>query len=1095
MKSIRAPITGERHKIATDTSRKGIGRLSLLGGFELRNASGKLTRLPTRKAEALLAFLALAPRRAQPRDSLTALLWGDAPEKHARASLRQTLSLIGKALGRGALVADARSVALGPGALETDVAEFDGGAATGDATALERACALYRGELLAGLAVSEPPFEEWLLAERERLRERAIDRLARLISAQRERGEIERAIDTGLRLLALEPLEEIAHRALMRLYAEQGRRAAALRQYQVCVSVLRRELGAEPAPETKSLYNELLRRPHPEPGERQGAEMPIRATPLIGRRVELDLVAAALVDARAGRGRVIAILGEAGIGKTRLTEEIAARAGEDGFGVLAGRCYESQQLFPFAPWVELFRAAGIPADAELLDGLEPAWRTEIARILPELAAGEEEPGDEGLALELRGRLFEAILRLVARLVTRGPMVLLLEDLHWADETSLRLLATVGRRIQDLPVALLVTARGEEISGAPHLRRTLQELEKDGRLAQLSLAPLSRGDTALLVRSLVRAGTDEGTTARVAELAWQASEGNPFVVVESVRAIGDEALRGTGAVLSLPERVRDLIRDHVERLGPGARKLLAVAAVAGRDFDFALLQRACGLSEHEASEALEELVRRQILCAVGEHFDFVHDRIRQVVDDDLLAPARRALHAAIAEALEALHARDLAKAYGLLAYHYARTDRSEKAVTYLTRFAERAAHGGAHAEAIIALDEALGHLARYPEAPGEQRRLDLVFRKARSLFFLGRFAEVLDLLLPERERVDAAGSERIAAAYYFRLGSTLTYLGDHARAVENAKRALAEATSCADGAMMGKAHFLLALASFWTNPAAGVRHGREAVKLLENTDERWWLGQACWVLGLNLAYAGRFAEGLAMEERARTLADGTGDRRLASYAAWTTGFIHTLVGDMNAAVSACRNSVELSIDPLNRMTSLGMLALAHVERREPGAAIPLLEEAIPQAARFQIPQLHGLFLAFRGEAALQAGDPDAALQMTAQGAGITRAAGYNYGLGWSQRVLGRIARASGDLSLARAHLEDAITTFRAMGAPFETGRTHLELGELLESAIVPVDARPHAQAALGALDSLGLQRFSARARALLTRLGALPAAAN
>jgi tetratricopeptide (TPR) repeat protein len=646
-------------------------------------------------------------------------------------------------------------------------------------------------------------------------------------------------------------------------------------------------------------------------------------------------------------------------------------------------------------------------------------------------------------------------------------------------------------MQDLPVMLLVTARGEELSAAPHLRRALQELEKGEQLMRLGLAPLSRGDTALLVRSLVRAGTGESTAARVAELAWQASEGNPFVVVESVRAIGDEALRG--AVLSLPERVRDLIREHVERLSPAARKLLAVAAVAGRDFDFALLQRAGGLGEQEGSEALEELVRRQILCAVGEQFDFVHDRIRQVVDDDLLAPGRRALHAAIAEALEALHARDLAKAYDLLAYHYARTDRSEKAVIYLSRFAERAAHGGAHAEAIAALDDALGHLARYPETPGEQRRLELVFRKARSLFFLGRFAEVMGLLDPERQRVDAARSPRIAAAYYFRLGSTLTYLGEHARAAENAKRALAEASACADGAMAGKAHFLLALASFWADPAAGVRHGREAVKLLEATAERWWLGQACWVLGLNLAYGGRFAEGVAMEERARGLAEETSDRRLASYAAWTTGFIHTLAGDRDAAVSACRKSVGLSIDPLNRMTSLGMLALAHVERRDPEAAIPLLEEALPQAARFRIPQLHGLFLAFRGEAALQSGDRRAASELAAQGAQITRDAGYAYGLGWAQRILGRIARASGDTLGARARLEEAVQTFRAMGAPFETGRTHMELAELLESTASPALARVHAEAALKILEDLGLERFAARARALAARLRAAPAA--
>jgi tetratricopeptide (TPR) repeat protein len=431
----------------------------------------------------------------------------------------------------------------------------------------------------------------------------------------------------------------------------------------------------------------------------------------------------------------------------------------------------------------------------------------------------------------------------------------------------------------------------------------------------------------------------------------------------------------------------------------------------------------------------------------------------------------------------LHANRLATVSDRLAYHYSHTLHHAKAVDYLGRLALRASHEGAHDEAIKTLDQALDHLGRSTEPPGEATRRELVLRKARSLFFLGRFSEVLALLLPEQAGVDAAADPRLAAAYYLRLGSTQTYLGGHRDAVDNANRALQAATACNDRATMGKAHFLLALESFWAQPIQGVQHGEQAVALLQDTPDRWWLGQACWILGLNLSYRGRFAEALAMEARAQALAQQSEDRRLASYAAWTTGFIHTLAGELDLAVPACRHSVALALDPLNRMTAQGMLALALVERRDTAEAIRVLDEAIPQAVQFRIPHMHGLFLAFRGEAALQAGQLPEAQELARQGADITREANYVYGLGWAQRVLGRVALAAGDAALARTGLAEAALTFDTMGAPYEAARTRLELAGLLQRLHLPAEAAPLAEAGMAVLASLGLVAQAERYRVI------------
>src|SRR5215831_5386727 len=234
--------------------------LTLFGGFEIRLRTGSGLAVPTRKYRALLAFLAVPPGRVHPREKLVALLWDDLPPDRGRSALRQAVFAIRKALdgeGCAGLVVESDGVALNPEAVWVDVEEFER-AAGEDLASLERTAALYRGDFLSGLPLAGGPFEDWLTVERERLRERAIELFARLLAEQRRVGARESAVQTALRLLALDPLQEPVHRALMRLYVELGRRGAALRQYQVCVGVLQRELGVEPEPDTRALYRETL---------------------------------------------------------------------------------------------------------------------------------------------------------------------------------------------------------------------------------------------------------------------------------------------------------------------------------------------------------------------------------------------------------------------------------------------------------------------------------------------------------------------------------------------------------------------------------------------------------------------------------------------------------------------------------------------------------------------------------------------------------------------------------------------------------------------------------------------------------------------
>jgi TolB-like protein/Tfp pilus assembly protein PilF len=237
-------------------------RIALFGGLEIAGGDAAARASLTRKARALIAYLALRGARGESREKLAELLWGNSAEEQARANLRQALSTIRKALngnGTAYLVADSGQISLAGRDIDLDVAKFERLAAKATPDALKRAAALYKGDLLDGFSLKEDSFEAWARSERERLRHLACDALTKLIAHCDEVGDTERCVETAARLLRLDPLREAAHRILMRAYAAQGRHASALKQFETCRDILKRELGVEPEPKTVALYRDIRR--------------------------------------------------------------------------------------------------------------------------------------------------------------------------------------------------------------------------------------------------------------------------------------------------------------------------------------------------------------------------------------------------------------------------------------------------------------------------------------------------------------------------------------------------------------------------------------------------------------------------------------------------------------------------------------------------------------------------------------------------------------------------------------------------------------------------------------------------------------------
>jgi DNA-binding SARP family transcriptional activator/tetratricopeptide (TPR) repeat protein len=984
--------------------------LSLLGGFQVRLGSGGPLTLSNSKAQALLAYLAVAPGRRHPRDKLATLLWSGVSDEQARQSLRQVLVTLRRVLANHAnLIAEHAEVALEGPRLDVDVVRFEALVRDGSTRALAEAAALYQGDLLEGIRVKEPPFEEWLLAERERLREMVVEALARLLEHQVGGGPVTPAIRTAMRILTLDPARESVHRDLMRLFERQGRRGDALRQYRLCVDALQRELGLEPRPETRRLYQDIVRAGQTQdtstaaeptkgatmaPSRPRGlaVERAREAVPLVGRDAELARLHQAIQATGRGVGRLVLVLGEAGIGKTSLLEAIEVEAHQRGVRSHLGRSYLSEQVLPFAPWIDALRAGERLDDPQLLACLGPAWVAELARLIPELKVGAPDRAGEG-----SHRLFEAVTRLVSCLAAQQPRLIMLEDVHWADEMSLRLLAFVARRIRSARVLIVATAREEEVAGEP-AAAVFGELSEDPLVERMILSPLSRQETATLVRSLAQASAATDTVARLAEQIFSASEGNPFIVVETMRALADGTQTPTGS--ALPGRVKQVIAGRLERLGERSRGVLAAASVIGREFEFALLQRATGLDEAEVAEEIEALVRRRVLRVVGERFDFVHDRVREVVHSQLLPPRRVLLHAAVARALERFPAGRPDEHVERLAHHTFRGELWEKAVAYGQHAGSVAAERSASGQAGACFDQALEALARLPESRETlEQAIELRRLRVAHHFALGEREGILRCMKEALGLAERLGDQPRLATVVAAWANALWFAGDNPRALEAGSRAvdLAEATGDPVTRISASLNLGMICGSVGDHHRAVGLFAR-AVQLLGGGLQRERLGRTLYPsvnargeLARSQAELGDFDSALATIAEARRIAETL--QHSSTLKVLLLDACHVLLcrGDFLDAMpqlETCLQDFRGAGFPAWSCAAAAMLGYADVMTGRIGDGMPLLREALEQVARGRRTR-EAVFMSYLCEAQWLARRPDEAFALAEQALTLSR----------------------------------------------------------------------------------------------------------
>jgi predicted ATPase/DNA-binding SARP family transcriptional activator len=723
--------------------------IRLLGTFSLTYGDATVAGVNTPRLQSLLAHLVLHRDTPQLRQHLAFQFWPDATEGQARNNLRQALHALRLALPNPGtfLASDASTVQWRPGApCSLDVADLEQALTAAETTgaahleergalrvALERVANLFQADLLPSC------YDEWIVPERERLRQRCLRALGQLGRLLESDGDYPAAIGIARRMVRHDALDEDASRRLMRLLAINGDRAGALRVYHTFATTLQRELGIAPGAETQDVYERLLHSENvghkvgtaPATGGRTApSEGPLSATPpLIGRRREWEQLLGAWRQACAQGPGLALITGEAGIGKSRLAEELLVWARQRGATTAKARCYAAEGRLSLAPVTDWLRGDGV---RPYLVRLSPVWLAEVSRVLPELRTEQPDlPRYEPITeYGQRQRFFEALARAV--LAAPQPLLLLIDDLQWCDEETLEWLHFLLRFDSGAQLLVVGSARAEEVSQNHQLRSLLLHLGDAVGVSEIAPQPLDAGETARLGAQFAQRELSVDAAMRL----YRETEGNPLFVVETMRA-GLDALprneedvrrehshhaaadRALTPPATLPPRVRAVIAGRLAQLAPQARELCALAATIGRAFRLDVLARAANTDEDAAVRALDELWQRRIVREQGANtYDFTHDKLREVAYADISAPLRRLLHRRIAQALATIHADDLDPVGGQIASHFERAGLAEQAIPYYQRAAAVAQRVYANEDAINALTRALALLELL--AAGRQR---------------------------------------------------------------------------------------------------------------------------------------------------------------------------------------------------------------------------------------------------------------------------------------------------------------------------------------------------------------------------------------
>jgi len=910
-------------------------RVCVLGPLEVVDDGGAVL-LGGPKERRLLAALALQPGQVVAESRLVDVLWGDYPPRTATKTLQNYVLRLRKALSSGS--GGLSIVTVPPGyALRGAPEAFDSldaagriarareAASAGDhrraAELLEGALGCWRGPSLVEFA-GEP----FALAEAARLDELRQAALDERIDAELAVGRHGACVAELEALLAENPLRERRWGQLMVALYRSSRQADALRAYQRARTILGEELGIDPGPELRRLEQAVLDQDpaldavvasHGLPSHGSGlagSTLPpgMVAPPdtiFVGRRAPRARLDQAWEDASGGRARTVVVRGEAGIGKTSMARAVAASVQEAGGLVLHGRCDEEEGI-PYQPFAEALRWHAAHCPPERLAAHVGPLGPDLVRLVPDLAAhGVAPPSPADPAVE-RYRLFEAVVELLGAISTHTPVLLVLDDLHWAARSTLLMLRHVVRSGQLGRVLIVATCRDAGPEVPAQLTSLLAELHREPGVETVSLAGFEEAETVELVQTLAGEDLDATGLAFVHTLHAETG-GNPFFLGEMLRHLVE-----SGTVyqepdgrwrsqyrpdeIELPDGVRGVVSERLNRLSPDANRALAVGAVAGATFSIDLLERIPeATAGADVLDALDEAVAAQVLLEVPGppgRYTFGHALLRQVLRQGLTAGRRSRLHQRIGEAYEALGGGEAHLV--ALAYHFTEAGDVERATRYALAAGLQAVGTLAFEVAVTLLERGLACMDAGLD-PDRARRADLLLALADARRLVGDVEGARQAA--SRAAVDAraiGSASHLAGAAMLHTGLGLAGRPDPAvRAL--CEEALAALGPAASGLRVQVLARLALQRALWEGEApAGSAVAEEALRLARTLGEPGALHTALFARAVTLMGSHHVDERRRLGEELMAMAGGLSSPRLLLRGLRIRARAHLELGDID-----------------------------------------------------------------------------------------------------------------------------------------------------------------------------------------------------
>ncbi len=1034
-----------------------VWRAYFFGSFRLISPEDEAISLGSPTIRSLLAYLILHREHPADRRRLAYLFWPRGTETAARRNLRQYLHRIRRLTPEAdepLVLSTGSDVQFNPEMIiSSDIQKFTH--YTRPEASIEELISgvnLYSGDLLADV------YEDWISSRREYYSQRMFQALERLSTRLQSLGRFEEAIQFAQKQIELDPYNEAAHRSLISLYFQNQERSQAVKHYRQLVKLLDKELGIPPMPETEEMIEAIQQGRYqvgqpasPARTEPDKIQKIDPAIPLIGRESELSTMEASLGRVREGEGAFLLITGESGIGKTRLVQEFLLKHPQ--LNVISVLCHELDINSPYTPIREMLeKALPILPEARSVSSKAVSAAVSLAPVLREKYPTTGE-GQNPVPAAYPDALVEIFSRVSVQ-EQGDPLVIIMDNLHWADTLSWNLLAQFARQLSALPILLVGLCRKEDLSAdRQQLVRTFQ---RNQLVEEIALPRLNAGQTKRIAEKILPStNVDEAFYNQLHD----ETEGIPLFIIEmlksqkeSGRPFGMKALSGQQGV---PAGIRQIIDSRLDRLSQECRDVLASAAVIGREFTFSFLTEISDYSSEDIIMYLEEIGSRGLFREVEQGYDFSHDKIRQVAYYNLSKARRQYYHRRVAEALEIAIPPSSA---ATLAHHYSNSDTPIKALPYFITAGEDAIRSRSYLEARQIGHQAVNLLGRVPGPEQWAERIDLNLQLAQAYAFSGDFEQAMEVMSYTEQIAAKLKDQTRQGKVFYRSSQIFWQVGQPLVAGDYARRTLRAAEELGDEDLLASALRMLgrvgiALSTYDDAIAYLMRY----LNLAKTKYPQPPLISVYGYLGVAYGRVGSWRRGFEMAKEGVRLAVADGNQETITFAKMQLAFLHADYYEWDETLAIVEEVFGADTEPQVSTPSHFMLlalkgrALGHSGKPEQG--LEAIRRALNWAQRTDYRIFVYLPQMYLAECLLEAGKVYEGLQMGETVLQDAQESNNPWAVGQAYRI---IARAHSkmirpDYPKMEDELIQARNLMRQVRSRPDLARTYLALRKLYDRA--------------------------------------------